>query len=234
MGIECSGKQGAAFYHHNYAAILSDVEIYEPSIDYQNRPNWGLGETEEQGKKIIIFESTPINVTQRTFLKNPSGFAVWRVYSRPVGGSGFSYRGAHGKLNSESFCFTTYLNSTQSRRTRFHKCGSTGTLGTLTGYHAFGYQQYSHGDYPVTLNEVSVMSAEGFLAYKTTSEAQVDWSVHCGCEHGNCQQGTFPLKYCCFSCMDAKRWLTQIRDDSEFHKHQIQGKLGKPLTYNPR
>lgn len=232
MGIECHEKQGAAFYHHNYANILSDVEIYEPSIDYQNRPRWGMGETKETGKKILIFESTPINVTQRTFLQNPNGYAVWRVYSTPVGGSGFSYRGAHGKLNSQSFCFTNYLSSTQSRRTRFQICGSTGTIAILTGYHAFGYQEFSHGDRPVTLNEVSVMSAEGFLAYQATSEARIDWSVHCGCEHGMCQQGTFPLKYCCFSCDDVNRWLRIIRDDSESEKHMIQDKLGVPRTYN--
>jgi hypothetical protein len=245
MGIECSGKQGAAFYLRNsrwqqngvWMGYPAKVEIYEPSIDLNNRPRWGMAENISQTDFIALFESTPINVQRHTTVKD--GWASWYVYTASSASNGsvaYTYRGAHGKFHWESFSVVrvpssgTFINRLVKSSTPW---GSSLRSWTSSASHWFGYQTFSTGDPPVTLHHLTVTSAEGFVAYKFVKEnTELNYTVHCGCEHGNCQKGTFPLKYCCFSCSDVNRWLREIRDDAEFNKHEIQKKLGLPLTFN--
>ncbi len=238
----CSGKQGAAFYLHNSTwmdggnlrGYPPKVEVYLPSRDLNNPPKWGLGENTSNTDLIILFESTPIRVERREV--TPPGYATWRVYTRAHNGIIYD-RGVHGKTHDKWFIVTNTWEP--SRKIYISRLTlNTSPLGSLRSWSASGASSFSHqvfasGEPPVTNHVISITSAEGFLAYEFwRTGTSLDFSVHCGCENGNCQQGTFPLKYCCFSCSDVNRWLREIRDDSEREKHLIQDKLGLPRTFN--
>jgi hypothetical protein len=246
MTIYCSGKQGAAFYLRNSlwthnglpSGYTPRVEIYEPSRDLNNPPRWGMWEKESPTDLIILFESTPIRVERYTV--TPDAYATWRVYTsdQTSTGSVTTYRGLHGKLHSEWFEVRSTWNS-QLKVFQHRLAKNTTPQGsslrswTSSRSSSFSRQDFSHGSPPVTNHRILITSAEGFKAYEFTKDTTpLDFSVHCGCEHGNCQQGTFPLKYCCFSCSDVNGWLRGIRFDAEETKHEIQDKLGVPRTYN--
>ena len=243
MTVYCQGKQGAAVYITVDSLTNGDVKIYEPSRDLMFPPKWGLSEKRDPKTKTFLFESTPLDIRDETFLNNASEFATWKVYtSAPLADGRIVevYRGARGKLNSQSFVVNNiWQNGAFSSRLQL--AGSAGIFQSWIYARASWISriEFSHGNIPIYSRNMYIYSAEGFLAntYSQTRQflpPNLDFYVHCGCEHGMCQQGSFPLKYCCFDCGDSKRWLKTVRDDAEFYKHAIQDKLLLPRTYNPR
>lgn len=227
MTIYCSGKQGAAVYVRNVSPqYIPKVEVYQPSRDTKNPPKWGLWENENGTDRILLFESTSIRVD--TSVTQNEGYAVWRVYTATTvnGRVVEAYRGAFGKLHSQSFLI--YKPTSSSNRLT-HSGAPTGTLASWTSSTTswINRTDFSHGDPVIPKHHIKITSAEGFLAYQFVKDyTPLDFSVHCGCNYNNCQKGTFPQKYCCFSCSDVNRWLLQIKADCNRTKEEIQAKLG--------
>jgi len=245
MTVYCQGKQGAAVYIKVPSLPSGDVEIYEPSRDLDNRPKWALGEKKEPGIKTFLFESTPLDIREESGLTNASYFATWLVYTAAQDASGRTvegYRGARGKLNGQSFAVNNVWDSkAKIYRSSLVLAGVAGAIQSWTYARPSWLSRvvFSHGNIPTYYRNMHIYSAEGFLANSYGQVLQwtpptLEYSVRCGCEYNNCQQGTFPLKYCCFNCADSKRWLEEVRFNADLHKHQIQDKLGRPRTYNPR
>lgn len=236
MAVECQGKQGAAVYvwnptwydtNGNLAGYLPSVNIYAPSRDLNNPPKWGLGENKNNAAFIMLFESTPLNITRST--TTPDGFATWFVYTQAGGIEG--YRGVRGKLNSQSFIVVNTWNS-KTKVYNSHLALNTSPSGKIQSWNHskpsyINRVVFSHGEQPVTTHHLNIVSAEGFSAYNFSKPgSELSYSVHCGCDYNKCQKGTFPLKYCCFDCTDVNRWLRQIRDYSAQTKFDIKQKLG--------
>lgn len=213
MTSHCRGHQGAALYITNARPIYPDsVWIYEPSMDRRDPPVWSLAENKVPGQRIILFESTPIDVSQRSVVR--PDYAVWRLYAKNVGTSNDGFIGAFGKLNTESF----YIENTYISGIRYALLRRTGTSSRLRSmartHKILTRVEFSHGTRPTYDHYLQVVSAEGFrVMNKARSDQRWEYTVHCGCEHGKCQQGAFPLRYCCFSCVDSHRWLSQVRRD---------------------
>lgn len=240
MGIECSEKQGAAFYLHNsmwneggrLVGYYPRVEIHERSRNLINPPRWGLGEKESDTDLIILFQTTSIVVNEGESVT--PGTATWKIYTQAFsqGRNVEAYRGIVTVPNGGNF----YVYSSSARRWHVgHTASSFSSLATWRSSlsSTFSRAEFVSGTYPTKRYHISITDSGGMQAYYFNRIGQkLKYSVHCGCNHEDCQQGIFPQKYCCFNCADANRWLREIRDDSEREKHLIQAKLGLPRTYN--
>lgn len=144
------------------------------------------------------------------------GFAVWRVYTAAQlanGNVAEAYRGARGKLNSQTFVVNNiWQNGAYSSRLQL--AGSAGIFQSWIYARPswLSRVEFSHGTFPTTTYTTRILSATGSQLWTGSSQTgHYNVSVlECGCDNEDCQKGTFPSNFCCTNCAQQAGILSGI------------------------
>lgn len=146
----------------------------------------------------------------------PDGYATWFVYTAAQLANGTvveGYRGARGKLHSQTFVVNNvWQNGAYSSRLQLS--GSAGIIQSWIYARPSWISRivFSHGDTPTTTYTTRILSATGGELWKgsSTSGYYNVSAIECGCDNEDCQKGTFPTNFCCTNCAEQVGILSGI------------------------